>query len=121
LLVAHPPSPGPPRSASGKAAFGEVLVNRQYKRLMKKQEAQQARAPRPPRTPGAPTKRERTKPRQFIKEVGGELGKVAWPTRQEVVAYSTVVLIAVIIITAIIFGMDYVFARAVLSLFGIDI
>lgn len=94
-------------------------MNRQYKRLMKKQESQRAQRP-VVRPPSAAQKKERTKPRQFAKEVFAELGKVAWPTRQEVVAYSTVVLVAVIVIAAMIFGMDFVFTEAVLRLFGVD-
>lgn len=97
-------------------------MNREYKRAMKKQEQQKKAPQRPPvKAPGAPTKKERTKPRQFIKEVGGELKKVAWPTRPEVVAYSTVVLVACVVIAVIVFAMDYVFTRAVLALFGIDV
>ena len=97
-------------------------MNRQYKRAMKKQEQQKKPPTRPaPKAAGAATKRERTKPRQFVKEVIGELRKVAWPTRQEVIAYSIVVLVAVVVVTTIIFGMDYVFTKAILTLFGIDI
>ena len=100
-------------------------MNRQYKRLMKKQEAQKAKAgPRPPTTrpaPGAPTKKERTGPRQFLREVVAELRKVDWPNRQEVVAYSTVVLVSVVVIATLIFGMDFVFTKAVLALFGVDV
>lgn len=94
-------------------------MNRQYKRLMKKQEAQRAQRPvvRPPSTA---QKKERTRPRQFAKEVIAELGKVAWPTRQEVVAYSLVVLVSVIVIATLIFGMDFVFTEAVLRLFGVE-
>ncbi len=96
-------------------------MNRQYKRLMQKQEAQRKVAPRPVvKAPGAPAKKERTKPAQFVREVIGELQKVAWPTRQEVVAYSIVVLVSVAVITALIFGMDYVFTKSILGLFGIE-
>jgi preprotein translocase subunit SecE len=95
-------------------------VNRQYKRLMKKQEEQKKNAPRPVvKPPGSPTKKERTKPRAFAREVGEELRRVAWPTRPEVIAYSLVVLISVIIIGSMIYVMDAVFARAVLALFGV--
>jgi preprotein translocase subunit SecE len=95
-------------------------VNRQYKRLMKKQEEQKKSAPRPVvKPPGSPTKKERTKPRAFIKEVGEELRRVAWPTRPEVVAYSVVVLVSVIIIGLMIYVMDTVFTKAVLALFGV--
>lgn len=88
---------------------------------MKKQEAQRQKAPRPQVKPSAPAKRERTKPRQFAKEVIGELRKVAWPTRPEVVAYSIVVLVSTIVIATLIFGMDFVFAKAIFSLFGVDV
>ena len=97
-------------------------MNRQYKRMMKKEEERKKNAPRPTVKPaGAPDKKERTKPGQFLKEVIAELKKVAWPTRQEVVAYSTVVLVASIVVAALIFAMDYVFTKAVLELYGVDL
>jgi preprotein translocase subunit SecE len=97
-------------------------VNRQQRRMTKRQQAQKAAAPRPQvKPPGAPVKKERTKPVQFIREVIGELKKVAWPSRQETVAYSIVVLVSTIIIAAIIFGMDFVFAKSILALFGVDV
>lgn len=94
-------------------------MNRQTKRAMAKQE-QQRKAAGPPKPPGGAGtgKRERTKPRQFFKEVIAELKKVAWPTRQEVVAYTIVVLVSVIVITTLIFGMDYAFTKAIVALFG---
>ncbi len=96
-------------------------MNRQYKRLMKKEE-ERKKAPRlPAKAPGAPTTKQRTKPREFVKEVFAELKKVAWPTRKEVVAYSTVVFVSVCAIAALIFGMDYLFAQGVLELFNIDV
>ncbi|HEX2241533.1 MAG TPA: preprotein translocase subunit SecE [Actinomycetota bacterium] len=100
--------------------------NRQQRRLLKKQEdakrtgSSGARPPVRPPSGAGPTKRERTKPRQFVKEVIAELRKVAWPSRPEVVAYSVVVLISLIIVATLIFGMDFVFTKAVLGLFGIE-
>lgn len=93
-------------------------MNRQYKRLMKKDEEQRKKggAPRMPAT--AP--KERTKPRDFVREVFAELKKVAWPTRKEVVAYSTVVFVSVVVIAALIFGMDYIFAKGVLVLYDVE-
>ena len=35
-------------------------------------------------------------------------------------AYSIVVLVSVVVIATIIFGLDYVFTNAVLTLFGVD-
>ena len=87
--------------------------------MMAKEEASKKKAtPRPnPKAAAMAQKKERTKPRQFFKEVMAELRKVAWPSRQEVVAYSTVVLIATIVIAALIFAMDFVFTEAVLVLY----
>ena len=51
-------------------------------------------------------------------EVRGELRKVAWPGRQEVINSTIVVLIMVVVMTALIFGFDYASAKAVLFLYG---
>lgn len=96
-------------------------MNRQTKRLMQREEARKKGARAQPRpTPAQAQKKERTKPRQFIKEVVAELRKVAWPSRQEVVGYSIVVLISVVAIAALIFGMDFAFAKAIFALFNLD-
>ena len=91
--------------------------------MMAKEEASKkkpAARPNPKAAALAGQKKERTKPRQFGKEVVAELRKVAWPTRQEVIAYSTVVLIATIVIAGLIFAMDFVFTQAVLALYGVE-
>jgi preprotein translocase subunit SecE len=91
--------------------------------MMAKEEAAKKKGtPRqnPKAAMAAGQKKERTKPRQFLKEVIGELRKVAWPTRQEVVAYSIVVLVSVIVIAALIFFMDLLFTQAVLKLYGVE-
>jgi preprotein translocase subunit SecE len=71
------------------------------------------RRPAPP-----PPHRERTTAKVFVREVRGELKKVAWPTKAEVVTSTIVVLLAVIFMTLLIFGLDYVFAKGVLNLFS---
>ncbi|MDQ1515828.1 MAG: preprotein translocase subunit SecE [Actinomycetota bacterium] len=92
-------------------------MNRQTKRQMKKGGETQApaerRRPAPP-----PPHRERTTAKVFVREVRGELKKVAWPTKAEVVTSTIVVLMAVIFMTLLIFGLDYVFAKGVLNLFS---
>ncbi len=60
---------------------------------------------------------ERTSPVQFVGEVRSELRKVSWPTRSEVINYSIVVLITVVILTVFIGLIDWVFATLVLELF----
>ncbi|UVF79074.1 preprotein translocase subunit SecE [Gordonia mangrovi] len=54
----------------------------------------------------------------FLQQVVAELKKVIWPTRREMITYTIVVLIFVIVMTAFISGLDLVFARGVLWLFG---
>jgi len=96
-------------------------MNRQAKRMMQRQKAtgqdrldnmRQRRAVMPAE------RKKRTPPRVFLKEVRGELKKVAWPTRHELVGYTIVVLVAVVVLTALVFGMDLVFAKGVLRIFG---
>jgi len=60
---------------------------------------------------------ERTSPVQFSKEVRSELRKVSWPTRTEVINYSIVVLITVVVLTVFIGAIDWVFSTFVLELF----
>ncbi|MUH45602.1 MAG: preprotein translocase subunit SecE [Actinobacteria bacterium] len=54
----------------------------------------------------------------FIRQIMVELRKVIWPTRKELIAYTTVVIIFVAIISTIIAGFDYVFTKGVLFVFG---
>lgn len=54
----------------------------------------------------------------FLGEVVAEMRKVIWPTRTEMVQYTIIVLIFVVIMTAFISGIDLGFARLVLWLFG---
>jgi preprotein translocase SecE subunit len=54
----------------------------------------------------------------FGGEVTTELRKVNWPDRHTVFGYTLVVLVSVSVITAVIFGMDTLFGKAVLAVFG---
>lgn len=97
-----------------------MAMNRQQKRQM--QRAGQigedgAPKPRDRRQPAAQIKQERTSPLVFLGEVRSELKKVAWPTRTEVVNYSVVVLVFIVLLTALIAGLDYVLGEAVFKLF----
>ena len=57
----------------------------------------------------APVKKERVGPAQYMSEVRDEMRKVAWPKRPEVVRYSIVVVVTVIIYTALVGGLDALF------------
>lgn len=48
---------------------------------------------------------------QFIREVRTELNKVSWPTNKELVSYTGVVGLAVIIVCALIWVCDTAFAK----------
>ena len=52
---------------------------------------------------------------QFMREVRVELKRVGWPTRQQMVAFTTVTLITTIAVTILIFALDFGFRRAVLA------
>jgi preprotein translocase subunit SecE len=86
-------------------------VNREMRRLAQKEEERARKrrqeAPRP--------KRERTPFRQFVREVRQELKRVAWPTRQETVTFTVVVLIVTGFVTAFAFGLDFLFKESVLK------
>ena len=82
-------------------ADGTAAVDR------RQQVAARTRAPR----------RERTSAVTFLKEVRGELRRVAWPTRAEVANYSTIVLFTLAILIAVVFVLDYAFAKSILFLF----
>lgn len=65
-------------------------------------------------TVAAPTKKSKF---SFFGEVIGELKKVRWPTRQETVRLSILVLIVCIVLGAILGGLDYGFAQMAKYLF----
>lgn len=54
----------------------------------------------------------------FLREVITELRKVIWPTRKELITYTGVVLVFVLIMASIIAAYDFIFGKVVLSIFG---
>jgi preprotein translocase subunit SecE len=67
---------------------------------------------------GKKPRRKRTSPLLFYRQVVAELRKVIWPTRHELITYTTVSLIFVVIVVAIVFGLDNLFSWLVLKAFG---
>lgn len=89
-------------------------LNREQKRSMKRMGALNDQgAPVRQARPAVPSQRgkERTSPVQYVREVRDEMRKVAWPHWPEVRRYALIVLITVVVITAVVGGLD--------SLFGI--
>jgi preprotein translocase subunit SecE len=56
--------------------------------------------------------------RRFLKEVRQELKKVAWPSRGEVMTYTVVVLVSVTTVTLLVFGLDFLFGKAIFTFFS---
>ena len=55
---------------------------------------------------------------RFFREVVAELRKVIWPGRRELITYTTVVIVFVAFIVALVAGLDLLFARGVIAVFG---
>ena len=55
---------------------------------------------------------------RFIREVISEMRKVLWPSRRELVTYTIVVIIFVVVMVAMVAGLDVGFAKLVLRVFG---
>ena len=97
-------------------------MNREMKRMMQRQGQVDAdgsptrkEAPRPPAARVAT--KERIGPSEYARQDRAELRKVAWPTRAEVINYSIIVLVALLVLMALIFALDYLFGKAVFFLF----
>lgn len=54
----------------------------------------------------------------FVRQVFGELRKVVTPTRRELFSFTAVVLVFVVIMMALVWGLDQVFGWVVLWVFG---
>ncbi|MGD0936031.1 MAG: preprotein translocase subunit SecE, partial [Streptosporangiaceae bacterium] len=62
--------------------------------------------------------RSRTTPALFFRQIVAELHKVIWPTRRELGTYTTVALVFIIVMIAIVTSLDYGFTKLVIALFG---
>ena len=52
----------------------------------------------------------------YMHEVRVEMRKVTWPTRDQMIAFTTVTVITSVVLTAVIFGLDVAAKRGVLLL-----
>jgi preprotein translocase subunit SecE len=102
-------------------------MNREMRRLMEREERLQKRDPgKPARRPGTggtggpPIVGERrslwARLFNFIHEVRQELRKVSWPSREQMIAFTTVTLIVTVVLTLIVFGLDVAMKEAVINL-----
>jgi preprotein translocase subunit SecE len=55
---------------------------------------------------------------RFAREVISEMRKVLWPSRKELTTYTIVVIVFVVIMVALVAGLDIGFAKLTLWAFG---
>ena len=107
-------------------------MNRQMKRMMKRQEAAEEARPRvragaapagrAPRTvrrgdDGRP-KKTRTRPRTYVRESVAELKRVDWPSRRQVQTYTIVVLACVVVLGILLATFDLGVSKLVVKIFA---
>jgi preprotein translocase subunit SecE len=97
-----------------------MALNREQKRALQKRGEIGADG-EPIATRRQPTSRphqqERLSVREYIGEVRSELRKVAWPSRTEVINYSIVVLITLVVVTTFVGLLDWGLGAGLLKLF----
>jgi preprotein translocase subunit SecE len=62
--------------------------------------------------------RERTPLPEFLREVRAELRRVNWPSRQQIVSYTVVVLVLSLVLTTFVWGVDEGIRRIVINTLG---
>ncbi|MDA8368804.1 MAG: preprotein translocase subunit SecE [Nocardiopsaceae bacterium] len=68
--------------------------------------------------PEKPERKRRTGPVTFTKQVVGELRKVRWPTRHELITYTIVVIVFVLLMVGYTWLLDFGFGEGVTWLYG---
>ena len=96
-------------------------MNREQKRMMQRQgQVGPDGTPAPRRTSTQDVQRrrsDRATPREFFRQIREEMRQVSWPTRPEVVNYTTIVLFVLILMTSLVFGLGFGFSKFVTFLF----
>ncbi len=101
-------------------------MNREMRRLQEREERRQKKAEasgdKPTRkgaalqSRSAPDEEHKSlfaRLRTYLHEVRQELRKVTWPTREQMIAFTTVTLITSIVLAGVIFGLDIMMKEAV--------
>ncbi len=93
-------------------------MNREQRRASARQERQSQGVERKKRQPSQKKDRVSFFKRvvNFFREVRVELQRVSWPTREQMIAFTTVTIITTAILTAYIFGIDTGFRTSIFKL-----
>ncbi|HSJ33530.1 MAG TPA: preprotein translocase subunit SecE [Acidimicrobiia bacterium] len=100
-------------------------MNREMRRLMEREERRQKkqdqaggaasrRAQAASRAPQVERKSLWERVRSFFHDVRQEMRKVSWPTREQMIAFTTVTLITTVVLTVVVFGLDVAMKEVVL-------
>ncbi|MHB8380017.1 MAG: preprotein translocase subunit SecE [Acidimicrobiales bacterium] len=96
-------------------------MNREQKRMMQRQGqvgADGAASSRRTSAQDAQRRRnDRATPREFFRQIREEMRQVSWPTRPEVINYTSIVFFVLVFMTSLIFGLGYGFSKFVAFLF----
>lgn len=107
---------GAPRQAGGSSAMpAEPAKGGEPAPRARASSGEAGKAAGPPPGPARPA---RTSPRTYLREVRGELRRVAWPSGKELRSYSLVVLVTVTILMFYVFLLDQAIGQAVFQIFG---
>ncbi len=87
-------------------------MNTPARTLRRESERREAKGPRHPNL--APTQRTRGGA-QFVKDTYSELKKVVWPTRQQTLNLSTIVLVVSLILGVLLGAVDWIFTHIMQS------
>ncbi|MEX1286571.1 MAG: preprotein translocase subunit SecE [Acidimicrobiia bacterium] len=97
-------------------------MNREMRRLQAREERRNKAAEAEKRPPGRQASKQKSdlpihkRLLKFLKEVRIELQRVSWPTREQMIAFTTVTLITTIALTGFVFLLDLGFREGVFSL-----
>ncbi|MHB8440265.1 MAG: preprotein translocase subunit SecE [Acidimicrobiales bacterium] len=103
-------------------------MNRETKRMMRRQGQTEADGSPAARRTAPPTRRPQPKESrisasarvaEFGRDIRSELRQVAWPTRPEVANAATVVIIVLILLGGVIFLLNYGFSHGVIDLLNV--
>ena len=96
-------------------------IQEREERLQKKQDPGKDKASR--RAAALQAKPQTTERKSFIRRIGGylhevrqEMRKVTWPTREQMIAFTTVTVVTCVILTFVIFGIDILMKNLVFKL-----
>jgi preprotein translocase subunit SecE len=96
-------------------------MNREQKRMMQRQGqvgADGAASSRRTSTQEVQRRRnDRATPREFFRQIREEMRQVSWPTRPEVINYTSIVFFVLVFMTSLIFGLGLGFSKFVTFLF----